>query len=111
MKVNTVRSTRIATTIKPPALTELSGKQQVPAGYGCFRILTAEDGDKRFAWNTRSIAEISEARQFFNECVAEGLVPYKVGVGGDPSAEQMQTFDPHAGEVIFRPADALVAGG
>lgn len=99
----------------PPTLRELDHGQQVPTNhegdsFGVLRVLTENDGDKRFAWNPRSLTEINEARDFFDRCVAEGLVPYKVGTGGNASAEVMDEFDPYAGEVIFLPV-AVVAGG
>lgn len=99
----------------PGGLREIRQGESVPRNeegdnFGVMRVMTEEDGDKRYAWNPRSIPEINEAKAFFNECVQQGLVPYKVGTGGQASAEVMDEFDPFAGEVIFLPVPA-VAGG
>lgn len=101
--------------VRTPQLQELQTGDTPPLAddgtpFGVFRVLTEKDGDKRFAWNPRSIAEINEARDFFNDCVRQGLVPYKVGTGGKATADVMKEFDPHAGEVIFLPVPAVVGG-
>lgn len=84
--------------------------QESPKGYGSMRVLTVKDGDKRIVWNARSFAQIQEAKEMFDACVAQGLVPYKVGVNGKASSEVMDEFDPYAEEVIFLPV-SMVAGG
>lgn len=85
-------------------------KERAPEGHGIFRIMTPKDGDKRVVWDSRSFEQIQEAKAMFDECVAQGLVPYRVGVDGKATSEVMDVFDPHAEEIIFLPV-ALVAGG
>ena len=84
--------------------------RKTPAGFGCFRIMTPKDGDKRVVWDSRDFAQISEAKAMFDELVVQGLVPYRVGVNGRASSEVMVEFDPYAEEIIFLPI-AMVAGG
>lgn len=84
--------------------------QKAPEGFGCFRIMTPKDGDKRVVWDSRDFAQISEAKAMFDELVVQGLVPYCVGVNGRASSEVMAEFDPYAEEIIFLPV-AMVAGG
>lgn len=84
--------------------------QTAPKGFGCFRIMTPKDGDKRVVWDSRDFAQISEAKAMFDELVVQGLVPYCVGVNGRASSEVMAEFDPYAEEIIFLPV-AMVVGG
>jgi len=91
------------------ALPELHSNQ-APAGCGCFRVMTEKEGDKRYSWDRHDFAQIQEAKAFFDKCVAEGLVPHRVGVDGRASAEIMTEFDPLAEEIIFVPV-AMVTGG
>lgn len=83
---------------------------KAPQGFGCFRIMTPKDGDKRVVWDSRDFAQISEAKAMFDELVVQGLVPYRVGTNGRASSEVMVEFDPYAEEIIFLPV-AMVAGG
>lgn len=85
-------------------------KDKAPEGFGCFRIMTPTDGDKRVVWDSRDFAQISEAKAMFDELVVQGLVPYCVGLNGRASSEVMTEFDPYAEEIIFLPV-AMVAGG
>lgn len=95
----------------PESLGIISDPQQkTPEGFGCFRIMTPHDGDKRVVWDSRDFAQISEAKAMFDELVVQGLVPYRVGVNGRASSEVMAEFDPYAEEIIFLPI-AMVAGG
>lgn len=95
----------------PESLGIISDPQQkAPEGFGCFRIMTPHDGDKRVVWDSRDFAQISEAKAMFDELVVQGLVPYRVGVNGRASSEVMAEFDPYAEEIIFLPI-AMVAGG
>ena len=77
---------------------------------GCFRILTAQDGDKRVTWSRMVLAEIAAAKRMFMDLLTHGMVPYRVGVNGEASSEVMQEFDPTAEEVIFLPVNALRGG-
>lgn len=81
-----------------------------PDGHGVIRVMTPQDGDKRVVWNSKSFAEIGDAKHIFDKLVLEGLVPYKVGTNGQATSEVMAEFDPHAEEIIFLPI-ALVVGG
>lgn len=78
--------------------------------HGCFRIVTAKDGDKRIIWCRNVMAEISAAKRMFLDLITKGMVPYKVGLDGHASATVMKEFDPTAEEVIFMPV-AAIAGG
>ena len=78
--------------------------------FGCFRILSQKDGDKRVVWCRRVIAEIKAAKRMFLDLISKGMVPYKVGVDGKASAEEMKEFDPTAEEVIFMPVRAISGG-
>lgn len=95
----------------PDCLRVMSDPQEVaPKGFGCFRIMTPKDGDKRVVWDSMDFAQISEAKSMFDKLVVQGLVPYRVAVNGKASAEVMVEFDPFAEEIIFLPI-AMVAGG
>jgi len=95
----------------PESLTILNNpKDRPPVGCGMFRIMTPKDGDKRVVWNSNSFSEIKDAKDTFDKLVAEGLVPYKVGLDGKQTSEVMDIFDPHAEEILFLPI-ALVRGG
>jgi len=92
----------------PDNLTILE-EEDVPADCGIFRIMT-EEGDTRIVWNKFSIAEINDAQKAFQELIAKGMMPYKVGVDGKPSSEEMKEFDPTAEEVVFLPMPMLAGG-
>ena len=94
----------------PKKLKILKDKEAVSKWERCFRFLTPKDGDKRVVWDSRDMDQIEEAKVMFDECVAKGLVPYRVGVDGRATSEVMDEFDPEAEEVIFLPI-AQVAGG
>jgi len=95
----------------PESLTILDNPSDVPAkGCGAIRVMTPKDGDKRVVWDSRDFAQISDAKGMFDKLVLEGLVPYRVGVGGKSSSEVMTEFDSHAEEIIFLPI-AMVTGG
>jgi len=78
--------------------------------YGCFRILSQKDGDKRVVWNRMVMAEIKAAKKMFMDLLKQGMVPYKVGVDGKAMVEEMQEFDATAEEVIFMPVKAVSGG-
>lgn len=94
----------------PDKLRILKDKEKAGKWERCFRFLTPKDGDKRVVWDSRDMDQIEEAKAMFDECVAKGLVPYRVGTDGKATAEVMDEFDPEAEEVIFMPI-AQVAGG
>lgn len=80
------------------------------AFHGVMRIMTPRDGDKRVTWDSRDFTQIREAKEMFDKCVAEGLVPYRVGVGGKATPEVMTEFDPSAEEILFLPIRQVVGG-
>lgn len=80
------------------------------AGCGVIRVMTPKDGDARVVWDASSLGEIEEANGMFNKLIAEGLVPYRVGLNGQATAEVMAEFDHRAEEIIFLPIQ-MVAGG
>jgi methylmalonyl-CoA mutase cobalamin-binding subunit len=82
-----------------------------PPNHGVFQILNPNDGDKRVVWDSGSLAEIQAAKKMFDDLVAEGLEPYRVGVGGKATAKKMEEFDPMAEQVIFLPGKKLAVGG
>jgi hypothetical protein len=84
--------------------------EKAPQGFGCLRIMTPKDGDKRVVWDSRDFAQITEAKAMFDELVLQGQVPYRVGTNGRASSEVMVEFDPYAEEIIFLPI-AMVIGG
>ena len=88
----------------------LQGLQVSAADFGCFRIMSQEDGDKRVVWCRKVIAEISAAKQMFMDLLSKGMIPYKVGVGGQATSVVMDEFDPTAEEVIFMPVQAIAGG-
>lgn len=94
----------------PDELSVLEDGATPKVGYGCFRIMTKEDGDKRVVWRKESIPEINAAKDMFVKLVEQGMQPYRVGEDGQASAEIMREFDPSAEEVIFLPLQAVRAG-
>lgn len=79
-----------------------------------FRIMTAKDGDKRVVWDCRDLDQIADAKTMFDDCIEQGLVPYRVDFNGKVTSEVMDEFDPDAEEVIFLPVSkklGLVTGG
>ena len=81
-----------------------------PPNCGMFKVLTAQDGDRRIIWNRLILDEIRAAKKMFLDLVDKGLVPYKVGTGGRPSADIMKVFDASAEEVVFLPVNVARGG-
>ncbi|MHA2279730.1 MAG: hypothetical protein ACXAC5_02385 [Promethearchaeota archaeon] len=46
----------------------------------------------------------------FLDLIAQGMVPYRVGVDGQATAEVMDEFDATAEEIIFMPVRAIAGG-
>lgn len=104
--------------------TNLSGKIEVPErlkilsdpeatppkGYGCMRIPTIKDGDKRVIWDKDDIQQIAEAELTFNRLLSEGLKAFRVGLDGQKTSEEISVFDPHAEEIIFVQMAAVTGG-
>lgn len=111
VEVPLVRNSNVKENVTiPNGLKILKDKEAVNKWERCFRFLTAKDGDKRVVWDSRDMDQIEEAKAMFDDAVAKGLVPYRVGLDGKASSEVMDEFDPEAEEVIFLPI-AQVAGG
>jgi len=101
-----IRSNELGATINveiPDSLSKDSGDR-------VWRILTANDGDKRIVWDSRALQQIRDAKNMFIDLVKKGLVPYNVGIDGKATDQVMKEFDPLAEEVLFLPI-AMVAGG
>jgi hypothetical protein len=75
-----------------------------------YRFLTSKDGDKRIVWDCRDMDQIEDAKVMFDESVAKGLVPYRVGTNGKATSEVMDEFDAEAEEVIFLPINQVIGG-
>jgi hypothetical protein len=111
IEVPLVKNSNVTESIAvPDKLRILKDKEKAGKWERCFRFLTPKDGDKRIVWDSRDMDQIEEAKAMFDEAVAKGLVPYRVGTDGKVSAEVMDEFDPEAEEVIFMPI-SQVAGG
>lgn len=81
-----------------------------PKGFGCMRIPTIKDGDKRVIWDKADIQQIAEAQITFNKLIAEGMKAFRVGLDGKKSAEEIHEFDPHAEEIIFVQMQVVTGG-
>lgn len=103
--------TNLKTTINiPDCLEVLENPTDIAKkGFGCIRVMTQEDGDKRIVWDNNDFAQISEAKNMFDNLVLQGLVPYCVGHDGN-AADIMIEFDPYAEEIIFCPMHMAVGG-
>lgn len=88
-----------------------SAEMEIEASdFGCFRMMSQADGDKRVVWCRRVLAEISAAKKMFMDLLSKGMIPYKVGVDGAATSAVMTEFDPTAEEVIFMPVKAIAGG-
>jgi hypothetical protein len=96
-----------------PALRRLRLGEERPKGHHIMYVPTEEAGDERFSWDASEFAQISEAKRFFNEMIAKGMVAFYVDAKGRKSGHLMAEFDPAAEEMIFAPINvpSAVAGG
>jgi hypothetical protein len=94
----------------PDSLSVLGMGEEKGLDCGQFTILTRKDGDKRVVWNRMSLPEIRDAKKMFDEMVAKGMTPYRVGQDGQRTAQAMKEFDAAAEEVVFLPTKALAKG-
>ncbi|MCK9459560.1 MAG: hypothetical protein M0R80_07970 [Proteobacteria bacterium] len=108
--VPVIQGSNLKAQIEIPETLQVVQDAKPPRGYGMFRILNSKDGDKRVVWNSDVLAEIRDAKKMFDDLVASGLVPYKVGDRGQRTPEIMKQFDPTAEEIIFAPIH-LARGG
>ena len=89
MEVPVVQGSNLKTQIEIPyTLLVTSDNVKPRKGYGIFRILNPKDGDKRVVWNSDVLAEIRDAKKMFDDLVASGLVPYRVGDRGQRTPDQ-----------------------
>ncbi len=112
VELQVVQNSAVGTVIDiPSSLGLLEQPEDKPLQYhGVMRIMTPKDGDKRVTWDSRDFIQIREAKDMFDKCVAEGLVPYRVGIGGKATPEVMAEFDPFAEEILFLPIRQVVGG-
>ncbi|HSZ58479.1 MAG TPA: hypothetical protein VK797_22625 [Tepidisphaeraceae bacterium] len=82
-------------------LIEDGQKRQRKKGDVIFCILTPHDGDKRIVWNRFRLDEVNDARQMFDDLLAQGMIAHRVKRNGEPSAEVLSSFDPLLEEVSF----------
>lgn len=99
--------------VKVPNLRRLRLGEARPKGHRLMSVPTEDAGDERFSWDANDFSQISEAKRFFNEMVAKGMVAFYVDPKGHRSGELMVEFDPHAEEMIFAPINVprAIAGG
>lgn len=92
----------VRVTIPTGSLTYLpSGTEPLPH-MKVIRVLTPEHGDERFAWDPSNEAQVEDARAFFLNCIAQGLIPHYVGEG-DAADRPMAEFDEAAGRFVATP--------
>lgn len=73
---------------------------------GEMRVM-GRDGDSRIMWDPNNEAEVTAARNQFNELRAKGHNAYQVDKKGE-AGKVVKEFDPAAGKVILAPP---MAGG
>lgn len=112
IEVPVIKGSNVMASIKiPDGLGLLEKPTDKPAkGFGCLRVLTEKEGDKRITWDSNDFSQIQEAKELFDQCIAEGLVPYRVGPDGKVTDEPIVEFDPYFEEVVMIPL-SMVAGG
>lgn len=75
---------------------------EIPPGHILFEVMS-KSGDDKYIWDTTSATSKEIAKETFDNFRKKGYLAYKVtGEKGD-KGEQMVTFDPDAGRVIFSP--------
>lgn len=108
--ISVVEGSTLRTALPPTELRCLEDGEKLADGCNMFRILDTQHGDKRVVWNRRNLPEIRSAKKMFDELVTEGLVPYRVDVGGVRTNSVMQEFDATAEEVLFAPVQLAIGG-
>lgn len=108
-----VGGNRLGEDVPVPKLKRLRLKEERPKGHRVMYVPTEEAGDERFSWDAGDFAQISEAKRFFGEMIAKGMVAYYIDPKGHRSGRIMAEFDPHAEEMIFAPIHVpqAVVGG
>jgi hypothetical protein len=110
IEITPVKNSNIKETINIPKSLHRLKDNECANGRHVFRILTPKDGDVRVVWDARDLGQIQDAKVMFDDCIAKGLVPYRVGVDGKATSDVMDEFDPNSEEIIFLPI-GQVAGG
>lgn len=85
----------------PAGLRLLEPGLAIPQSYDVIRIVNQKDGDKRLVWDSTNLNEIRDAKEMFDQLIAEGFVPYCVDPSGKKTPQIMTEFDPVAEEVIM----------
>lgn len=75
------------------------GDAALPPHMKMVRVLTPEAGDERLAWDPANQQQVADARAFFLNCIANGLVPQYVGPADKP-LRPMTEFDEAAGRFV-----------
>lgn len=101
IEVTGIIGSKNRTTIPLGNLKTLADRETTPPGFALWRVLTASDGDKRIVWDTTDFAQMRDAKELFDQCIAAGMVPYICDDQGRPTGEVMSEFDPTSGEVVF----------
>ena len=103
----------LAVEILVPALNRMRSVDQKPKGHRLMRVVTEDAGDERFSWDSSDFAQIEEAKRFFNEMLAKGMVAHRVDPKGKSNGHIMDVFDPRAEEMLFLPLNVkrAVVGG
>ena len=89
----------LAEEVKVPNLRRLRLGESRPKGHRLMSVPTEDAGDERFSWDASDFSQISEAKRFFNEMIAKGMVAFYVDPKGHRSGQAMVEFDPHAEDV------------
>jgi hypothetical protein len=110
IEVPVIDSCNAMVKINIPELLRVVDDVVPPPKHGIFHIVNWKDGDKRVVWDSDSLAEIRAAKEMFDDLTKQGLKPYKVGVGGKASSDEMKEFDPMAEQVIFLPIKMAMGG-
>lgn len=108
-----VGGNKLGEEVPMPNLKRLRLGEARPKGHGLMYVPTEAAGDERFCWDNADFAQIAEAKRFFNDMIAKGMVAYYVDPSGAKSGRVMAEFDPFAEEMIFAPINVprAVRGG
>ena len=80
-----------------------------PEGFGMFRILHQEHGDKRLIWDPTDFVQINEAKKLYRDLIAEGFVPYYIDPKtGETTSMPMDEFDSQVGEVFLEEREIIM---
>ena len=74
---------------------------------GTISKMTATEGDLKLQWNPKKPDEVAKAKEFFDKCIADGFIAFKLGFLGKRS-KKLAEFDPEAKRIVLIP---LMMGG